>query len=212
MSDAIPEAVAATQDENLVDAALIRAFSKGDAAAMDRLVARYRRPLFSWLLGMVRDRPLAEDLYQDIWLKIIKGAGEFQGSSFRAWMWRIARNHVIDSRRKHRPLLTLDTPVGNDPDDEDSATRLDQLTDDRPIPAERLEADENLRALRQAVLRLPDLYRDIVLLRTRGGLGFQEIADQLGLPLSTVLSRMHDITERLKTQLNDPKKTKKKSQ
>ena len=201
MSDEIPEVATATKDEDLADAALLKAFVQGDAAAMDRLVARYRGPIFGWLMATVRNREMADDLYQDIWLKIIKNAGDFRDTSFRAWLWRIARNHVIDVRRKHRPLLTLDTPVSNDPDDDKTAMRLDQIVDDRPDPGSRTEENADLRAMRRAVLQLPPMYREVVLLRTRGELSFQEVADQMGLPLTTVVSRMHDAIDRLKALL-----------
>ena len=120
------------------DSELVAAFASGDAAAMEELVSRYRRALFSWFSLQVQDRGTAEDLYQDVWLKVIRGAAAFHDVSFKAWMWRIARNRLIDHRRKMRPELTLDQPVAGTDGDEDAPSNVDRVSDGRANVAEEM--------------------------------------------------------------------------
>ena len=83
------------------DAELMAAYVRGDVSAMDALVARYRQPLFAWFLGMSGNRADAEDLFQDCWFRVIRSAERFSDISFKAWLWRIARNLVIEIGRAH---------------------------------------------------------------------------------------------------------------
>ena len=183
------------------DPELVAAFASGDAAAMEELVARYRGPLFSWLVLQAGDRATAEDLYQDVWLKILKGAAAFHDVSFRAWMWRIARNRLIDHRRKMRPELTLDQPVGGPDGEADGLSNVDRLPDAREGAAEALQGEERRRALREAVAKLPPAHRQIVAMRLVEGLSFKEIAERLEIPINTALGRMHDAVGKLKATL-----------
>ena len=124
------------------DSALVAAFAEGDASAMEELVSRYRRPLFSWFMLQVSDKGTAEDLYQDVWLKVIRGASAFHDVSFKAWMWRIARNRLIDFRRKMRPDLTLDQPVSGTEGEADAPSNVDRVADERANVAEAMQGDD----------------------------------------------------------------------
>lgn len=175
------------------DAALLAAFAAGDVGAMDRLVARYRQALFSWLLGMTGVRADAEDLFQEVWIRIIRGAGRFRDVSFKAWMWKIARNMLIDFRRKRRPSVSLDA------DREGCAAPLvERLEAPGPAPGRQTELCDEVRRAMEAVARLPGIQREVFLLRTQGELSFKEIARTLGIPLNTALGRMHDAVGKLK--------------
>ena len=68
------------------DAALLQDYVHGEVASLDELVERYRKPLFSWFLGMTGSRSDAEDLFQDLWVRVIRSADRFKDVSFRAWM------------------------------------------------------------------------------------------------------------------------------
>ncbi|MBP5320171.1 MAG: sigma-70 family RNA polymerase sigma factor [Kiritimatiellae bacterium] len=183
-------------DETLSDAELIARFSAGDSAAMDRLIGRYRQTLFSWLVGMTGNRADAEDLFQDIWVKIIRNAGRFSNVSFKAWMWKIARNVLIDFRRKRRAEVSLDAV-----DDEDDAPMVEQLVSPDASPAQRVELDDMTRRVMRAVAGLPAVQREVFLMRTQGNLSFAEIAETMGVPLNTALGRMHDAMNKLKKAL-----------
>ena len=182
--------------EETGDAGLLRAFAEGDAEALDVLVQRYRTVLFSWFVGMTGNRADAEDLFQDLWIRVMRHASRFSDISFKAWMWRIARNLLIDFRRKRRPDRSLDAV-----ETEDDQPLLDQLMSAERGPAERAERADLTRRVMREVGGLPPVQREVFLLRVRSDMPFNEIADLLGIPLSTALGRMHDAMTKLKKAL-----------
>ncbi len=141
------------------DAELLRSFSQAESTAMDQLVARYRQALFSWLLGMTGNHADAEDMYQEVWFRVIRHAGRFNDVSFRAWLWKIARNLLIDFRRKRRPDVSLDAV-----EDEDAVPLVDQLTSREMGPARSVEMDDLTKRVMRAVTLLPAVQRDVFLM------------------------------------------------
>jgi len=178
------------------DAELLRAFAEGAPAAMDQLVSRYRQALFSWLLGMTGNRADAEDLFQEVWFRVIRHAGRFNDVSFKAWLWKIARNLLIDFRRKRKPDVSLDAV-----EDEDDQPLVDQLTAKDAGPADAVERGDMTKRVMRAVAGLPEVQRDVFLMRVQGDLSFSEIAKTLNIPLNTALGRMHDAMTKLKKLL-----------
>ncbi len=183
-------------DVETSDAELLRAFAKGEPAAMDQLMARYRQALFSWLLGMTGNRADSEDLFQDVWFRVIRHAARFNDVSFKAWLWKIARNLLIDFRRKRKPDISLDAV-----DDEDDHPLVDQLTAKGAGPAAAVELADMTKRVMRAVTALPEVQRDVFLMRVQGDLSFSEIAETLNIPLNTALGRMHDAMTKLKKLL-----------
>ena len=179
---------------------LVRAFRTGDGSAMEALFGRYRRSVFGWLLRMAQDEGEAEDLHQEVWLKIIRGLDGYSSGSFRAWLWRIVRNAAADRARKHVAEPILDAPVE---EGADAAAFVDQVPDDTVVSAlTRLEEAERRAAVREAVDGLSRRLKEVVLLRLNGELKFQEIADILGLPIGTVLGRMNLALAKLRQALS----------
>ena len=183
------------------DAALLHAFVEGDGSAMDELVGRYRQPLFSWLLGMTANRADAEDLFQDVWVRVIRYAERFTDVSFRAWLWKIARNLLIDFRRKRKPDISLDATA-----DEEDVPLVDRLVAHGAGPSKAVELDDMTERVMRAVAVLPDVQREVFLMRVQGDLSFSEIADTLSIPLNTALGRMHDAMGKLKKLLAEEAK------
>ena len=182
------------------DDELIRAFRTGDGSAMEALFGRYRRAVFGWLLRMSQDEGEAEDLHQEVWLKIIRGIDGYSSGSFRAWLWRVVRNAAADRARKHVAEPILDAPVE---EGADAAAFVDQVPDDKVVSAlTRLEEAERKAAVREAVDGLSRRLKEVVLLRLNGELKFQEIADILGLPIGTVLGRMNLALAKLRQVLS----------
>ena len=179
---------------------LVRAFRTGDGSAMEALFGRYRRAVFGWLLRMSQDEGEAEDLHQEVWLKIIRGIDGYSSGSFRAWLWRVVRNAAADRARKHVAEPILDAPVA---EGADAAAFVDQVPDDTVVSAlTRLEEAERRAAVREAVDGLSRRLKEVVLLRVNGELKFQEIADILGLPIGTVLGRMNLALAKLRQTLS----------
>ena len=179
---------------------LVRAFRTGDGSAMEALFGRYRRSVFGWLLRMAQDAGEAEDLHQEVWLKIIRGIDGYSSGSFRAWLWRVVRNAAADRARKHVAEPILDAPVE---EGADAAAFVDQVPDDTVVSAlTRMEEEERRAAVREAVDGLSRRLKEVVLLRLNGELKFQEIADILGLPIGTVLGRMNLALAKLRQALS----------
>lgn len=182
---------------------LIGAFRAGDGLAMEALFRRYRKPVFAWLIRTAPDRTEAEDLYQEAWLKVVRGIDGYTSGGFKAWLWRIVRNTAVDRARKKTAAPMLDEPMS---DEQDAESRVDQLADEKAVSAlERMEAEERRSLLRRAVEGLSARLKDVVLLRIHGELEFREIAEMLGLPLGTVLGRMNLAVRKLREAVGELK-------
>ncbi len=179
------------------DATLLDAFRKGHADAMDLLVARHGGALLGYLTAMT-DAEAARDLWQEAWMRVIRKPEGFRHGAFRAWIFTIGRNLVIDRFRRRQPDASLDAPIG-----EDGLTLADCIPASTRTPAGELELGD-LRARAAACVRqLPEDQRDVFLLRVQGELSFAEIAKQLRVPLNTALGRMHYAVQKLRKMLED---------
>lgn len=178
---------------------LMRDFLAGDASAMEVLFSRYRKPVYTWLRSRMDYDSDAEDVYQDAWLKILRSASSYERGNFRAWLWQIVRNLVIDRSRKMRPELTLDEPLGGEDSEGAAATALDMISDESAVTTlERMAEEERRSFVRAEIEALPTLQREVVALRIDAELEFKEIANMLGVSINTVLGRMHLAMKKLK--------------
>lgn len=183
------------------DGALLAAYRDGDVDAFEVLLGRYRGPLFNFVLRSVRDRGRAEELYQDVWMKVIERCDDFRGDAkFSTWLYAIARNVCIDHQRKmkFRAHASL----------ESTQPGKNQALGERqgnPGPStEQLAAGGLLKErIAAAVEALPEEQREVFLLRQLQGMAFNEIAGVVGAPANTVKSRMRYALERLREALRD---------
>lgn len=186
---------------DLSDEELLRAYRDGESEAFKLLFARYRGPLFNFLLRRVRDRGRAEEIYQDSWSKVIERCSEFRGDAkFSTWLYTIARNACIDHQRKmkFRGHASLDeTQRGL------SQPMVERVANPGPAP-DQLAVGGALRdRIASAVEDLPEEQREVFLLRQLQGLAFKEVAEVVGVPVNTVKSRMRYALERLQLGLGD---------
>ena len=165
------------------DAYYVKRYISGKDKAFDVLFKKYERPLFSFILKIIKDRQIAEDVFQQTWLKVINGLSNYEErGSFSSWLFGIAYNCSIDqTRKKTRSKI----------DDYASSEGLDKLKGEHPNPHKILEKDEQIACLENAIEKLPDDQKQVVLMRMHGELPFKEIAEILECPLNTVLGRMH---------------------
>jgi RNA polymerase sigma-70 factor (ECF subfamily) len=191
--------------ENCSDEQLLGLYTRGEMEAMEVLLARYKRPLFHFVLRLVRERGRAEDLLQESFLRMVENAGTFQGSaSLKTWLYRIARNLCIDElrRQKHRRHPSLDAPQGKS-DGAEGQNLYERLANVGPGP-DRLTVDRDLgRRLASAIDELPEDQREVFVLRQVQNLSFKEIGDITGVSENTVKSRMRYALERLQRALSD---------
>lgn len=175
--------------------AMWRVQTQDDPAAFAQLVERWERPIQRLCTRMTGDLHRAEDLAQEAFARVFARRRDYEpGGRFSTWLWRIAVNLCHDElrRRKRRPELSLD---GDDSDEPERGER--SLPDPGLSPAEFTEKLEQAEQVREALLRLPDPLRTVVILRHYEGLKFGEIAEVLGIPEGTVKSRMFEALSRL---------------
>jgi RNA polymerase sigma-70 factor (ECF subfamily) len=185
----------------LDDNELMTRFRDGNSAAFDILMRRHERGVLALIYRSVHDRDRAQDLTQDVFLRVLKTADRWQpNAKFSTWLYTIARNICIDeSRRKRlRPVATLDAPIG----DEAGTTHRDQLADTRARSGAVNSAREQfLTTLYAALEKLPEEQREVFVLRVIDGMKFVDIAQLHGISENTVKSRMRYATAILRTSV-----------
>jgi RNA polymerase sigma-70 factor (ECF subfamily) len=180
------------------DEHLLQRFRDGDAGAFEVLMRRHRAAIFTFLLRLTGDRPLAEDLLQDSFLRLIGAAPRWEPRArLRTWLYTVARNLAADAARRavHRRSEPLDAPG------EGGRPLLDGLAGDDPGPDRSAESARLRRSLLAALSSLPEEQREVFLLREHGGVSFAEIAEITGAPVPTVKSRMRYALEGLRRRL-----------
>ena len=189
-------------DEQLVAAYLER----GDQDAFRMLVERHQERIFSYLLGMVRDRSLAHDLFQETFLRVVEAmqrrrGGYTQQGRWLGWVMRIARNATLDHLRSRKKWQDVD---GHD--DDDGASFWDRLADDEPAADDTLHRLDQRELLDACIDRLPPEQREVLLLRQDTELTFREIAELTGVSINTALGRMRYALLNLRKMLDESKK------
>jgi RNA polymerase sigma-70 factor, ECF subfamily len=174
------------------DARLMLAFRDGDRRAFETLFARYTPRVLTFLTRLVRDHARAEELTQDVFVRIYNAAGRYEAKArFSTWIFGIAHNLALNelARVHHRH--------------EQTGIPLEELPSADPAPAadEQLEAERTRRRLERALAKLPDRQRAALLLRSEQGLGYDEIAQALATSVSSVKSLIQRAREKLLAEL-----------
>jgi len=168
---------------------------RGDPDAVAALVARYQHRLFRYLLRFVHDRSVAEDLFQQTWLKVMERIRTYHpGRSFEAWLFSVAHNTAIDYLRRKRPE-SLDDPLPS------GATKEETLSAGQADALERYLALERSALVASAVAELPAIHREVLTLRFEEDLRLEEIAGVIDAPLSTAKSRLKRALDGLRRRL-----------
>jgi RNA polymerase sigma-70 factor (ECF subfamily) len=169
------------------DEQLMRRYAAGDMSAFETLYERYRGPLYRYIRRQVGDAATANDLYQGSWEKVIRARTSYRPDGlFRAWLYRITRNLVVDHFRRVRPQVPLEP---------------DAHAAGNPQPLESAAEQQQHARLLAAIARLPPDQKDALLLKLEGGLGLEEIARITGAGSETVKSRLRYATAKLKRTL-----------
>jgi RNA polymerase sigma-70 factor (ECF subfamily) len=169
------------------DEALMIDYANGNLRAFEILYERYRLPLFRYFRRQAGPQTVAEDLYQGCWEKVIRARERYDPEApFRAWLFRIAHNHLVDSYRARRPTASLEVDPP-DPAHRETGQALDDV-------ARRVQ-------LRQALQELPEEQREAMLLKLDADLSLEEIAQITGVGTETAKSRLRYATAKLKRAL-----------
>lgn len=193
---ALPAASGVATAGSPSDEALVELLRGGDASAGEVLVKRYCQSLLRYLQRIVGSDHLAEELHQQTWLSVLDHIDRFDKSStaggFKAWVFRIATNKANDHWRS---AAREKVAKGG----------LKLVSDDAmPDAAHRLEGTQQEIKLREAIEKLPEAQRQVLMLRYYSNLKFVEIAELIGCPLNTALGRMHKAVLKLRQLMDEP--------
>ena len=181
------------------DEELLAGYQQGDPEAFDDLLRRHRAPLFTFLLRMLGDRERAEDLAQETFLRIVKGAPAWEHRArFQTWLFTIARNLCVDHARRDR-FRRADSLDAEGPGDE--TPMVDSVPGREVDPGRGAESARLRPVLTKALLSLPPEQREVFILREQAGVPFREIAAMVGVNENTVKSRMRYALEALRKAL-----------
>lgn len=165
--------------------AIARGLRRREPQFLDRLIEQYQHRLLRYLVHLAGNRELAEDLFQETWIRVLERGHQYDGKhEFVTWLYAVARNLTIDHLRKKSPL-SLD---GLMKDEEHFPA---EPADTRPLPWEVAAQHEQAERISTALAGMPADYRETVILRLQEGLALEEIARVTGAPLGTVKSRLY---------------------
>ena len=169
-----------------------------DPEFLDRLIEQHQHRLYRYLLFLTGNPALAEDLFQETWIRVLERGGQYNAKSkFESWLFAIARNLVIDASRRKKlssleELGDPETQAPYDPPDERSASVMQLLVE-----------RESAQAVQLSLLKIPAYYREVLLLRFSEDLGLEEIAALTAIPVSTVKSRLYRGLAALKNAMTE---------
>ncbi len=169
--------------------AVAEGLKRQKAGLLDELIVRYQHRLLRYLLFLTGNREAAEDLFQEVWMRVLVHGDQFNGRArFETWLFTIARNLVIDQLRK-RTMSSLDELI--DGADGDDRSMCFEVVADDPTPFDRISNLEDREKIAEALLELDTLHREVLVLRFYEELSLEEIAKVTRAPLSTVKSRLY---------------------
>lgn len=173
------------QHQSISDAILVSNYIQGDESALEILILRHKQKIYSFIYSKVFDRDIAEDIFQDTFIKVIRtlkrGAYNEEGK-FLPWVMRISHNLVIDFFRKSNRMPKFD----NNGDFSIFSILSDSdLNAEKRIIKEQVESD-----VRRLVEELPEDQKEVLLMRIYNDMSFKEISDKTGVSINTALGRM----------------------
>jgi RNA polymerase sigma-70 factor (ECF subfamily) len=172
------------------DQELIQLYLKGREDALELLIRKYLKPIYGYVFRFVQNQQDAEDLTQEIFLKMWRNLKKFKkGNSFKSWLFKIAKNTCFDFLRKKKRDLAL------------NLENLDILADFAPSLIEELEKENWAEKIKKGIEKLPLKMQKVLDLYYNFGLNFREISEVLGEPVNTIKSRHRRAIYRLKKSI-----------
>ena len=176
----------------------ISAYKNGEANALEPIIEKYKRPLFSFILKMSDGREDADEIFQEVWFRAIKNIHRFHTGNFLSWLFRIAHNLMIDRARRGWRSVSLQQQRSNAPD---SPGYEDQLPASGITPAEEAAGHDIGLRVEAAIDRLATQKKKVFFMRTYADTPFKEIAKLQRCSINTCLARMQYAVSKLRSLL-----------
>jgi len=171
-------------------------YQNGDTTAFDELYCRYRGPLYRYFLRQCYQAPVAEELYQDVWMKLIKARKNYQvRAKFSTYLFHLAHNHLIDFYRKQSGRIPLSF------NEEDDVQLL--AGNEHDGPESRAGINEEVDQFLLLIDELPEAQREALMLREEGGLSVEEIAQATNVNAETAKSRLRYAVNKLRKAMQE---------
>ena len=189
----------------MTDAVLVERMKQGDDKAFEEMVDHYWDRIYAKVFQLLKNAQDAEEVTQDAFLRAHRGLGTFRGeAAFSTWLFQIATNLAHNRywywwRRKRDVSMSLDATLGNDTD----ATLVDVIPDEKEGPGDETLTNELSRKVEECLPKLNKKHRDILALRIKENLSYEEIAQKLGIRVGTVKSRIARARESLREKLGN---------
>jgi RNA polymerase sigma-70 factor (ECF subfamily) len=167
------------------DAALVNSYISGNEAALETLIKRHQSRIFGFIYSKVGDRDLADDIFQDTFIKVIrtlKSNAYNEEGKFLPWVMRIAHNLIVDHFRHNKKM-----PLYRETEE---FSIFSVMTDDSLTIENKLISDQVTKDLRQLVEELPDDQKEVLMMRLYQDMSFKEISEATGVSINTALGRM----------------------
>jgi len=191
----LPLSAALVEQNERENVAIARGLKQQDPELIDQLIELYQHRLLRYLLFLTGRREVAEDLFQETWMRVLLRGAQYNGKArFDTWLFTIARNLVIDLSRK-RTMASLDEM--SEGEDE----RPFEIPMDGPSPFEQFRVREDSAEVAEVLLKLEPSYREVLVLRFHEEMSLDEIAKMTKAPLSTVKSRLYRGLAALKPEM-----------
>ena len=183
-------------DKDTSDESLMLSYATGDAVAFEILYLRHKGPVYRYMLNLCRNEAIAEELYQEVWMKLIKARESYQvKAKFTTYLYRLAHNQFIDHYRKQNVRIVVDQAVEVD------GVEPDQLS--RNNPEKQAQTDQTINKISELLNSLSNEQREVFLLREEAGMSVPEIAETLGINQEAAKSRLRYAINKLRAGLSN---------
>ncbi len=183
-----------TELHDLSDEELFALYKEGSREAFDLILTRYQNPIFSFIIKSVKNRQKAEELFQEVFYRVVEKRNLFQSAvSFKAWIYTICRNTCIDDYRKSRRRPQTDVFFGDEESDGTQDLPSDDINQEDYIKSNDLEA-----LLNEAFKYIPPEQKETFYLRVKKEMTFEEVAEVMHCSTNTAKSRMRYALEHLR--------------
>lgn len=197
-----PGAQSRAETDAASDATIMLRVAAGDEASFNYLVEKYHRPIVHFLYRMVHNQAVAEELAQDVFLRVYRARMSYRAEArFTTWLYRIATNLAVNYARDTRHERAAQTVYLDAPDQETGVSP--DVADDKPSAEQRMLREERMAAIRSYVMALPERQRMAVLMHKYEGMDYRQIGEVLKLSESATKSLLFRAYQTLRDKLRD---------